>query len=63
MLTKLTSLIESIQDGEIKDKLIVLAGSVRPKDHLLIDIKEFSGLINPDLVEPKALLGEVEIRL
>lgn len=63
MLTKLTALIESIPAGEIKDKLIVLAGSVRPKDHLLIDIKEFSGLIDPDLVEQKALLGGVEIQL
>jgi hypothetical protein len=63
MLKKLTSLIESIQDGEIKDKLIVLAENVRPKDHLLIDIREFSGLIDPNLVEPVLLLGEVEIQL
>jgi|14BtaG_2_1085337.scaffolds.fasta_scaffold00001_52 hypothetical protein len=63
MIDKITFLIDYAKDGEIKDRLIALAGSIRSKDHLLIDIKEFSGLIDPELVEEGPFLGDIEIQL
>jgi|19_taG_2_1085344.scaffolds.fasta_scaffold59172_3 hypothetical protein len=63
MLTKLNSLISSIEDGLIKEKIISLAEGIRPKDHLRIDIRELEGLIDPEKVAPLEPMGRIEIKL
>jgi len=63
MLDKLDALIISIGDSQIKNQLVALAESVRPKDYLRINIRELEGLIDPSKVGEIEPLGRVEIKL
>jgi hypothetical protein len=63
MLDKLDLLINSIENGPIKDRIVALASGIRPRDYIRVDIKELEGLIDPDKVSVTEPLGSVEIKL